>query len=161
MIHKQSSFFLSLNYLSFQEIKNNINHSAIFNLYSINLTNDVNETLEDLLKVTNFQKISLSDCKFTSDTISEFLDMLEYYESTRELEVSVQFESNEAWQSFCNACMNLNMLEVISFKGMSISEEHMRKLLHAVKNNSRITTLRFDNCELDMMPSFYLGESLK
>ncbi|XP_045482241.1 protein phosphatase 1 regulatory subunit 37-like [Harmonia axyridis] len=143
------------------EIKNNINHSATFNLCSINLTNDVNETLEDLLKVANFQRITLSDCKFTSDTISEFLDMLEYYESTKELEVSVKFESNEAWQSFCNACMNLDMLEVISFKGMCISEEYMRKLLHAVKSNSKITTLRFDSCELDMMPSFYLVDSLK
>ncbi|XP_044765844.1 protein phosphatase 1 regulatory subunit 37-like [Coccinella septempunctata] len=143
------------------EIKNNINHSATFNLCSINLTNDVNETLEDLLKVTNFQKITLSDCKFTSDTISEFLDMLEYYESTRELEVSVQFESNEAWQSFCNACMNLDKLEVISFKGVNINEEYMRKLLHAVKINSKITTLKFDGCDLDMVPSFYLVDSLK
>ncbi|KAL3289423.1 hypothetical protein HHI36_022848 [Cryptolaemus montrouzieri] len=143
------------------EIKNNINHSASLNLSSIHLTNDVNETLEDLLKVTNFQKITLSDCKFNSDTISEFLNMLEYYESTRELEVSVKFENHESWQSFCNACGNLNMLEVISFKGMDISEDYMRKLLHAVKSNSKITTLRFDGCELDMMPSFYLVDSLK
>ncbi|KAK9890412.1 hypothetical protein WA026_010502 [Henosepilachna vigintioctopunctata] len=143
------------------EIKNNVNHSATLNLSSITLTNDVNETLEDLLKVTNFQKIILSDCKFSNDSISEFLNMLEYYESTRELEVSVNFDNSEAWQTFCNACANLDLLEVISFKGMIIGEEYMRNLLHVIKINSKITTLRFDGCELKMTPSFYLVDCLK
>lgn len=143
------------------EIKDNLNHSATLSLSSIKLTYEVNETLEDLLKVTNFRKVVLSDCKFTAETITEFFNMLEYYESIRELELAVNFENTDAWQSLCNLCCNLELLEVISFKEMTINEEYMRKLLHAVKSNPNLTVLRFDGCTLDKLPSFYLLDSLK
>ncbi|XP_001808136.3 protein phosphatase 1 regulatory subunit 37 isoform X1 [Tribolium castaneum] len=141
------------------EIKNNTNHSAVLNLSMINITNEVNETLEDLLKVSNFRTLVLYECKFTSETISEFFNMLEYYGSVCDIEVAMNFDET-AWKCFCNACTNLTVLEAISFKGMVINENYMRMLLNAVKSNTRITTLKFDACMLIKLPSFYLVESL-
>jgi transcriptional regulator NrdR family protein len=141
------------------DIKNNTNHSAVLNLSMINITNEVNETLEDLLKVANFRTLVLYECKFTPETISEFLNMLEYYESVCDIEVAMNFDEI-TWKCFCNACTNIMVLESISFKGMVINENYMRLLLNAVKNNSIITTLKFDACMLIKLPSFYLVESL-
>lgn len=125
----------------------------------INITNEVNETLEDLLKIVNFRTLILYECKFSSETISEFLNMLEYYEPICDIEVAMNFDET-AWKCFCNACTNIMVLESISFKGMVINENYMRMLLGAVKTNTRITTLKFDACMLIKLPSFYLGKLL-
>lgn len=124
----------------------------------VNITNEVNETLEDLLKVANFRTLVLYECKFTPETISEFLNMLEYYESVCEIEVAMNVDEIEAWKSFCNACSNIVILEAISFKGMVINDAYMRMLLNALRSNSRITILKFDACMLVKLPSFYLGK---
>ncbi|XP_060536898.1 protein phosphatase 1 regulatory subunit 37-like isoform X2 [Cylas formicarius] len=143
-----------------QEIKNNTNHSAILKLSSIKITSEVNETLEDILKITNFHTLVLQDCQFTPETITEFLNILEYYKSVSHFEVAMNFEEDDTWKCFCSACSNIMVLESLSFKGMVISELYMRHLINAIKNNSNITTLKFDGCMLVKLPSFYLVESL-
>ena len=119
----------------------------------------MNETLEDILRVANFRTLVLYECKFTAETISEFLNMLEYYESISDIEVSMNFDET-AWKCFCNACTNILVLESISFRGMVINENYMRMLLNVVKNNIGIATLKFDACMLIKLPSFYLGKSV-
>ncbi|KAJ3639464.1 hypothetical protein Zmor_002824 [Zophobas morio] len=141
------------------DIKNNTNRSAVLNLSMITITNEVNETLEDILRVANFRTLVLYECKFTAETISEFLNMLEYYESISDIEVSMNFDET-AWKCFCNACTNILVLESISFRGMVINENYMRMLLNVVKNNIGIATLKFDACMLIKLPSFYLVENL-
>lgn len=118
----------------------------------------MNETLEDLLKVTNFHTLTLSDCKFTPETMNEFLNMLEYYESVCHFEIEMNFEDEDTWKYFCSACSNITTLESLSFKKMGINEQYMRSLLSAVRNNSSITMLKFDTCGLVKLPNFYLGK---
>ncbi|CAH1153474.1 unnamed protein product [Phaedon cochleariae] len=142
------------------DIKNNMNHSATMKLHSIKVTSEVNETLEDIFKVTNFHTLILNDCKFTPETMSEFLNMLEYYESACHFEIEMNFEDDDTWKCFCNACNNIMVLESLSFKKMVINETHMRSLLSAIKNNCNITMLKFDSCMLVKLPSFYLVENL-
>ncbi|KAJ8941252.1 hypothetical protein NQ314_010450 [Rhamnusium bicolor] len=142
------------------EIKNNTNHSAILKLNSVKITSEVNETLEDILKVTNFHTLILNDCKFTPETMSEFLNMIEFYESVCHFEIEMNFEDDDTWKCFCSACNNIMVLESLSFKKMVINEPYMRSLLSAVKNNSNITMLKFDGCMLVKLPSFYLVENL-
>lgn len=110
-----------------------------------------------MLKVTNFHTVILNDCKFTPETLSEFLNMLEYYDSTCHLEVEMIFEDEDLWKTFCLACTNIMSLESLTFKKMDINETYMRSLLSAVRNNSNITILKFDSCILMKLPSFYLG----
>lgn len=130
----------------------------MLNLSAISISTEVCETLEDLFKIANFRTIILNDCKFTPETIREFLNMLEYYESTAELEITIDFEDLEAWKTFCNVIAKSLFLESISFKSMNIDEQYMRCFLNAVKNNSNITILKFDSCALVKLPSFYLGK---
>lgn len=126
----------------------------------LNITREVNETLEDILKIANFRTLILNECKFTSETISEFLNMLEYYASVREIEVAMNFDDCEAWKYFCSACSNITILESISFRGMAINESYMRMLLNAINHNKAITVLKFDACILVKLPTFYLIENL-
>ncbi|CAH0562280.1 unnamed protein product [Brassicogethes aeneus] len=142
-----------------QEIKNNTNHSATLNLASVNITSEVNETLEELLQVSNFNTLILNDCKFTPATITEFLNMLEFYESVCNIEVRMKFDE-ETWKCFCNACGNIEVLESISFKEITVNDSYMRPLIHTVNRNKNITILKFDTCLLDKLPSFYLVECL-
>lgn len=121
------------------------------------ITSEVNETLEDLLKVTNFHTLILNDCKFTPETMSEFLNMLEFYESIRHFEIEMNFDDDDTWKCFCNACSNIMVLESLSFKKMDINEPYMRALMSTIKSNSNITMLKFDGCMLVKLPSFYLG----
>lgn len=116
------------------------------------------ETLEDIFKIANFRTIVLNDCKFSPNTIREFLNMLEYYESVTELELAIDFEDLEAWKTFCSVIGKSLFLESISFKSMNIDEQYMRYFLSAVKNNDSITVLKFDSCALVKLPSFYLGK---
>lgn len=142
------------------EIKNNMNHSATFKLNCIKITFDVNETLEDILKVTNFHTLILQECQFTPETMTEFLNMLEYYKSACHIEVAMNFDDDDTWKCFCCACSNIMVLESLSFKGMDITEPYTRQLINVIKNNSNITTLKFDGCMLVKLPTFYLIEAL-
>ncbi|KAJ8923644.1 hypothetical protein NQ315_010224 [Exocentrus adspersus] len=142
------------------EIKNNTNHSAVLKLNSVKITSEVNETLEDLLKVTNFHTLILHDCKFTPETMTEFLNMLEFYESIRHFEIEMNFDDDDTWRCFCNACSNIMVLESLSFRKMVLNEPYMRSLINTIKNNPNITMLKFDSCMLVKLPNFYLIESL-
>lgn len=142
------------------EIKNNLNHSAMLKLSSIKITAEVNETLEDILKVTNFHTLILQECQFTPETMTEFLNILEYYKSVCHFEVAMRFDDDDTWKCFCSACSNIMVLESLSFKGMVISEPYMRQLISAIRNNPNITILKFDGCMLVKLPSFYLVEAL-
>lgn len=139
------------------EIKNNMNHSANLKLCSIKMKREVIETLEDILKVTNFHTMILQECQFTPQTMTEFLNILQYYKSVCHFEIAMNFEDDDTWRCFCSACSNIEVLESLSFKGMIISEPYMRHLINAIKNNSNITTLKFDCCMLVKLPTFYLG----
>ncbi|ENN74277.1 hypothetical protein YQE_09249, partial [Dendroctonus ponderosae] len=143
-----------------QEIKNNMNHSATLKLSSIKITREVTETFEDLLKVTNFHTLILQECQFTSQTMTEFLNSLQYYNSVCHFEIAMNFEDEDTWKSFCSACSHIMVLQSLSFKGMIISEPYMRQLITAVRNNEHISTLKFDNCVLVKLPTFYLVEAL-
>ncbi|XP_076261629.1 uncharacterized protein LOC143197245 isoform X2 [Rhynchophorus ferrugineus] len=143
-----------------QEIKNNMNHSATLKLNSIRITCEVNETLEDILKVTNFHTLILQECQFTPETMTEFLNMLEYYSSACHFEIAMNFDDDDTWLCFCTACSNIMVLESLSFKGMEISEQYTRKLINVIKNNTNITTLKFDGCMLVKLPTFYLVDAL-
>lgn len=143
-----------------QEIKDNRNRSATLNLASLTITREVCETLEDLLKVSNFRSIVINDCKFTQETIREFLNMLEYYESVSELVISEDFDDREAWKTLCTIIGKSNYLEAITFKEMTINEEYMRYFINALKQNEYISVLKFDSCALAKLPCFYLGNYL-
>ncbi|XP_072402923.1 uncharacterized protein [Diabrotica undecimpunctata] len=142
------------------EIKHNLNHSAVLKLSSVNITSEVNDTLEDLFRVTNFNSLTLVDCKFSAETMNEFLNMLEYYDSVCHLELEMNFEDEDLWKCFCSACSNISVLESLSLKKMTINESYMRFLLRAIKTNNHITILKFDGCVLAKLPSFYLVENL-
>lgn len=84
--------------------------------------------------------------------------MLEYYESVCHLEVSMNFDDEDTWRCFCTAISNIVVLESLSFKRMNINDQLMRILLHALKSNKNITTLKFDGCLLAKLPNFYLSK---
>lgn len=141
-------------------MKNNQNRTAVLNLSSILVSREVCETLEDVLKVVNFRTIIIKECEFTQETIREFLNMLEYYESVSELVLSQNFDDSE-WRTLCSIVGKSNYLESITFKEVNISDSYMRTFVNNVKLNENITTLRFDSCGLAQLPTFQLSKYYK
>lgn len=126
----------------------------------MNITVEVCETLEDIFKVTNFKKIILSHCTFTGGTAFEFINMMEYYEPTSELEVTADFSDYDLWKAFCGMLKRSQQLETVIFSNMHIDEMFMRHLIFALNNNPKVTNLQFKACTLTKAPSFYLVEPL-
>lgn len=143
-----------------REIKNNMNHSATLKLSAIKISVEVTETLEDILKVANFNTLILQECEFTPQTMTEFLNSLQYYNSVCHFEIAMNFDDDDTWRCFCSACSHILALKSLSFKGMKINEPYMRHLIGVVKNNQNISMLKFDECMLVNLPTFYLVESL-
>lgn len=135
-----------------------MNYSATLKLTGIKVSAEVNETLEDLLKVTNFNCITLSGCVFSPETMNEFMNMVEFYQSTKNFEIELNFEDDATLGIFCNACSHMIDLESISFKKMNINESSMRSLMGCIKHNNNINTLKFDGCSLVKLPNFYLSK---
>lgn len=142
-----------------KEVKLNINRSAILKL-NMNITVEVCETLEDIFKVSNFRKIILNHCTFAGDTAFEFINMMEYYEPTTELEVTTDLSDYDLWKAFCGMIRRSQYLESIIFINMNIDEMFMRHLIYALNNNPKVTNLQFKACTLTKAPSFYLAELL-
>lgn len=126
----------------------------------MNVTVEVCETLEDIFKMTNFRKIILNYCTFSGGTALEFINMMEYYEPTTELEVTTDLSDYDLWKAFCGMIKKSQHLETIVFTNMNIDEMFMRHLIFALNNNPKITNLQFKACTLTKAPSFYLVEPL-
>lgn len=142
-----------------REVRLNINHSAILKL-NMNITFEVCETLEDIFKTTNFQRIILNHCTFAGGTAFEFINMMEYYEPTTELEVTTDLSDHELWIAFCGMLRRSQRLETVIFANMNIDEMYTRNLIYALNNNPKIVNLQFKACTLTKAPSFYLVEPL-
>lgn len=142
-----------------REVRLNINRSAILKLNMI-ITVEVCETLEDIFKMTNFQKIELSHCTFADGTAFEFINMMEYYEPTTTLEVTTDLSDYDLWKAFCNMIRRSQHLETIIFTNMNIDEMYTRHLVIALNNNPKVINLQFKACTLTKAPSFYLIEAL-
>lgn len=134
-----------------------MNHSATLKLSAIKISVEVTETLEDILKVANFNTLILQECEFTPQTMTEFLNSLQYYNSVCHFEIAMNFDDDDTWRCFCSACSHILALKSLSFKGMKINEPYMRHLIGVVKNNQNISMLKFDECMLVNLPTFYLG----
>lgn len=142
-----------------REVRLNINRSAVLKL-NMSITVEVCETLEDIFKVTNFRKIILNHCTFIGGTAFEFINMMEYYEPTTELEVTTDLSDIELWKAFCGMIKRSQHLETVIFTNMNIDEMYMRHLIFALNNNPKVTNLQFRACTLTKAPSFYLVEPL-
>lgn len=126
----------------------------------MNITVEVCETLEDIFKTTNFQKIILDHCTFTGGTAFEFINMMEYYEPTSELEVTTDLSDYDLWKAFCGMLRRSHHLETVIFTNMCIDEMYARNLIFALNNNPKVTSLQFRACTLSKAPTFYLVEPL-
>lgn len=126
----------------------------------MNITVEVSETLEDIFKITNFQKIILNHCTFSDGTAFEFINMIEYYEPTTELEVTTDFSDYDLWKAFCSMIRRSQHLETVIFTNMNIDEMYTRQLIFSLNNNPKVINLQFKACTLAKAPSFYLVEPL-
>lgn len=142
-----------------REIRLNINRSAVLKL-NMNINVEVCETLEDIFKITNFQRIIMNHCTFTGNTAFEFINMIEYYEPTTELEITSNFGDLDLWKAFCTTLEKTHQLETLIFTNMNLDEIYIRYLMASLNINPKITKLQFKACTLTKTPSFYLVDAL-
>lgn len=125
---------------------------------NLNITDDVCETLEDLLKIINFRSITIKNCNFTTFTMCEFFSLLEYYDPTTEIILAQNILITEAWKMFCNALSKCNSLESVTLKDQTINDQHLRTFLLSIRANNHITTLKFENCESLTTSLFHISK---
>ncbi|KRT82347.1 hypothetical protein AMK59_4452, partial [Oryctes borbonicus] len=143
------------------EIRNNTNRSADLKLNNLNVTYEVLETLEDIFKIANFKSLTITDCIFTAGTIAVLFDMLEYYECSAQLVISIDLEQLDAWKLFCHMMSKTVYLESITLKSMNVSDINMKNFMHSINMNHNIKSICFDSCTLIKLPNFTLIEYLE
>lgn len=116
---------------------------------------DVCETLEDLLKILNFRSIVIKNCKFTCFTMCEFFSLLEYYDPAMEIVLAQHISNVDIWKLFCNTLSKCNSLESVTFKDQEMTDQYLNLLLVNLRANSRISSLKFENCDLGDTTYFY------
>lgn len=143
------------------EIKNNTNFSAVLNLAGINLTMEVCETLEDLLKLSNFQTIKIKDCKFNDESIREFLNILEYYDSASEYITTDFYKETDTWNTFCSMLSKSSVLESLTLEGFLFNDNYIKMLLQNIKVNDTLITLKLSNCNIGFSPMSHLVDTIQ
>lgn len=122
--------------------------SLILNLKDNFLTHNACEALEDILKHIQYRLIDLTACGLDDISASTLFDMIEYYESTNELNISDNKGlSGRGWQSCISMIKRSKSLNVLIVRGTPLMDNSAKNLGSAL-NCSFIHTIKLENCGL-------------
>ncbi|XP_048830165.1 protein phosphatase 1 regulatory subunit 37 [Brienomyrus brachyistius] len=134
---------------------------AQLDLQGERLDNHSCETLEDILKLLQFDFINLRETELEENGAASLLDMILYYESAKHLDIS--FNANigiSGWQALSHLIQQSRYLERLDASDMPLLERPAR-LLSGSLLTSRLSVLHLDNSSLSGTPLFTLVGILK
>ncbi|KAJ8341206.1 hypothetical protein SKAU_G00334970 [Synaphobranchus kaupii] len=119
------------------------------------------ESLEDILKLVQFDLISLRETELEENGASSLLDMVLYYESAAHLDISSNTNLGIlGWQSLSRLVQQSSFLWRLDACNMPIPEYPAQALSKALLG-SRLTVLCLENTRLSGRPLFTLVGTLK
>ncbi|KAA0190003.1 hypothetical protein HAZT_HAZT001002 [Hyalella azteca] len=120
------------------------------------------ECLEEIFKRVQFVCIDLENCSLTDDTVIPLVDMIEFYDSTTQLNISGSSQIGmRGWQACSRMLKKNHSVRSLNARGTNLNEANMPILGKALKLGSRLHTLHLENCNLTGRPLVTLTAALK
>ncbi|XP_077302764.1 uncharacterized protein LOC143923117 isoform X2 [Arctopsyche grandis] len=120
------------------------------------------EALESILKKVRFQRIDLHDCQLNDDAAVALFDMVEYYESATELDISGNKGLGiPAWQACSKMLHKCQWLEQLEIRDTSLSESSVPVLGRGLRPACSLRSLHLQRSRLAGAPLLCLAGFLK
>nr|XP_015205595.1 PREDICTED: protein phosphatase 1 regulatory subunit 37-like isoform X2 [Lepisosteus oculatus] len=119
------------------------------------------ESLEEILKLLQFEIINLQETELEENGASALLDMILYYESTAHLDMSSNTNIGVGgWQALSHLLQKSRCLRRLDACNLPLQEYPAQRLSRALRC-SRLAVLHLDNASLNGQPLFTLVCALK
>ncbi|XP_029178207.1 uncharacterized protein LOC114945991 [Nylanderia fulva] len=126
------------------------------------LDQDHSEPLEEILKRVQFNKINLEGTSLNDESSVILFDMLEYYESSKHLNISFNPEIGaRGWQACSHMIKKTQCLEQFEARDITFNEQNMNILSRALRLVSHLHVLKLENCGLSGRAIVILVTALK
>nr|XP_034190387.1 uncharacterized protein LOC117608843 isoform X1 [Osmia lignaria] len=120
------------------------------------------ETLEEIFKRVQFNKVDLEATFLNDETAVILFDTIEYYESAKHLNISSnQNIGIHGWQACANMIRKTQCLEHLEAKDITLNEQYMNILSRALPLVCHLHVLKLENCGLSGRCIITLVSALK
>ena len=120
------------------------------------------ESFEEIFKRIQFNKINLEATSLNDESSVILFDMLEYYESAKQLNISYNPDIEvQGWQACANMIRKAECLEHLEAKGITLQEQYMNILSRTLRLVCHLHVLKLENCGLSGRSIAMLVAALK
>ncbi|XP_042865234.1 protein phosphatase 1 regulatory subunit 37 homolog [Penaeus japonicus] len=120
------------------------------------------EGLEEIFRRVQFKILDLEGCSLDDDTAIPLFDMIEFYDSATQLNISCNAKIGfRGWQACSRMLKRTPSVEYLDARNTNLNETNMPILGRALRLGARLHTLHLENCNLTGRPLIMLTAALK
>lgn len=107
------------------------------------------EPLEEIFKRVQFVKIDLESANLDDESAETLFDMIEYYESAKNLNISGNVDIGaRGWTSCAQMMKKTLSLEQLDAKDIVLTQQHINILKRPLQFVTHLRILKLENCSL-------------
>ncbi|XP_045617139.2 LOW QUALITY PROTEIN: protein phosphatase 1 regulatory subunit 37 homolog [Procambarus clarkii] len=120
------------------------------------------EGLEEIFRRVQFKILDLEGCSLDDDTAIPLFDMIEFYDSATQLNISCNGRIGfRGWQACSRMLKRTPSVEYLDARNTNLNETNMPILGRALRLGARLHTLHLENCNLTGRPLIMLTAALR
>lgn len=120
------------------------------------------ECLEEIFRRVQFKILDLEGCCLDDDTAIPLFDMIEFYDSVTQLNISCNDKIGfRGWQACSKMLKRTPSVEYLDARNTNLNETNMPILSRALRLGSRLHTLHLESCNLTGRPLIILTAALR
>ncbi|KAK3860661.1 hypothetical protein Pcinc_033301 [Petrolisthes cinctipes] len=120
------------------------------------------EGLEEIFRRVQFKILDLEGCCLDDDTAIPLFDMIEFYDSAMQLNISCNEKIGfRGWQACARMLKRTPSVEYLDARNTNLNETNMPILGRALRLGARLHTLHLENCNLTGRPLTMLTAALR
>ena len=120
------------------------------------------EGLEEIFRRVQFKILDLEGCYLDDDTAIPLFDMIEFYDSATQLNISCNDKIGfRGWQACSRMLKRTPSVEYLDARSTNLNETNMPILGRALRLGSRLHTLHLESCNLTGRPLIILTAALR
>lgn len=120
------------------------------------------EGLEEIFRRVQFKILDLEGCCLDDDTAIPLFDMIEFYDSATQLNISCNAKIGfRGWQACSRMLKRTPSVEYLDARSTNLNETNMPILGRALRLGARLHTLHLENCNLTGRPLIMLTAALR
>ncbi|XP_071541040.1 uncharacterized protein [Panulirus ornatus] len=120
------------------------------------------EGLEEIFRRVQFKILDLEGCCLDDDTAIPLFDMIEFYDSATQLNISCNGKIGfRGWQACSRMLKRTPSVEYLDARSTNLNETNMPILGRALRLGARLHTLHLENCNLTGRPLIMLTAALR